>query len=213
MDKSEVADGPPQIKFAELTMKCLWKLTKSLQDTLKSGAVDVTGLLFDIHRFLVAAPPSVWKQRAAQKSPLADMPLRTVKTMLHELSNGLGASILDCMAAIPIEEPKKSPAYSYLVHMLVSTGAIKKNDVVDAAGHERPATAVSSLVNFDACDAPIAPDGNLGSSESIASVGVAVPNALSEEEVCLALDGIFNKISSNDETKQVYFTTMILIVN
>jgi len=52
------------------------KLAKALQTTIDQ--INVEALLRDIHLFLVAHPPPIWKNRN-------DMPLRTVKTIVNEV--------------------------------------------------------------------------------------------------------------------------------
>jgi cytoskeleton-associated protein 5 len=78
-------------KYVELVMKCLWKITKLIPTFLKAGALHAELLLIDIDGFFAVAPPQYWKQKTVQTGDSqADMPLRTVKTILHELVNELG---------------------------------------------------------------------------------------------------------------------------
>ncbi|KAI7908148.1 armadillo-type protein [Cokeromyces recurvatus] len=103
-------------KYVELIMKCLWKLAKTIQDSLKRNILNPDELLLDINRFFLATPPTTWKQRAAAKVPLGEMPLRTVKTLLLELVNGLGDSVFRHLTLI--DNPQDSHVYPYLLHML-----------------------------------------------------------------------------------------------
>ena len=81
-------------KYVELVMKCLWKITKLIPAFLKAGALHAELLLIDIDGFFTVAPPQYWKQKTVQTGESqADMPLRTVKTILHELVNELGDMI------------------------------------------------------------------------------------------------------------------------
>ncbi|RUP25535.1 hypothetical protein BC936DRAFT_138829, partial [Jimgerdemannia flammicorona] len=105
-----------QAKFTELIMKCLWKLAKTIQENLRTGALNPNQLLFEINNFFIATPPQEWKRRASEKVPLGEMPLRTVKTLLLELVNGLGDEVFNKLDLI--QDPKNSWVYPYLDHML-----------------------------------------------------------------------------------------------
>ncbi|KAJ3032355.1 Microtubule-associated protein, microtubule dynamics during spindle orientation, partial [Rhizophlyctis rosea] len=104
-------------KFTELAMKCVWKMTKVISKLLQEKQLAADRLLLDVHTFLLALPPSEWKRRTAEKViPNADMPFRTVKTILHELVNSLGEGVLgECGL---IADPGRSHAVSYLKQML-----------------------------------------------------------------------------------------------
>lgn len=97
-------------------MKCLWKLAKTVQENLRSGILNPDELLYGINQFFITTPPTEWKRRAAENVPLGEMPLRTVKTLLLELVNGLGESIWQHLTLI--ENPQNSSVYPYLHHML-----------------------------------------------------------------------------------------------
>ncbi|KAG9290927.1 hypothetical protein G9A89_011077 [Geosiphon pyriformis] len=103
-------------KFTELIMKCLWKLAKSVQDNVKNGVLKPNQLLRDLNNFFLSTPPAEWKRRAAEQVPLGEVPLRTVKTLLLELVNGLGDGVYDHLDLI--EDPQRSYVYPYLHHML-----------------------------------------------------------------------------------------------
>lgn len=165
-----------RVKYAELVMKCLWKLTKSLKQTLEQGSLDVPDLLGELHKFFMASPPNEWKRRAADKLPLGDMPLRTVKTILHELCVGVGAGIMQHLTNSSIVDPGKSIVGSYLTMMLQSSGSI-------------PA------------DSPIKEPCGSG-SQTVA--GVAVAKDLTGQELNLAVEHIFKKIESKDQAEEVF---------
>ena len=75
-------------------MKCLWKLTKMIGSLLTKGFLDMGSLLVDVQNFLASIPPMEWKSRAARLLPFEDMPLRTVKTIIHELTGSRGLDVL-----------------------------------------------------------------------------------------------------------------------
>lgn len=103
-------------KYTELVMKCLWKLAKTIQENLRNNFLNPDELLYEINRFFINTPPPEWKKRANENVPLGEMPLRTVKTLLLELVNGLGDSIFQHLTLI--DDPQRSSVYPYLHHML-----------------------------------------------------------------------------------------------
>ncbi|KAI8994916.1 armadillo-type protein [Pilobolus umbonatus] len=103
-------------KYTELIMKCLWKLAKTIQDNLRTNILNADELLYEINEFFIKTPPTEWKRRASDNIPLGEMPLRTVKTLLLELVNGLGDSTFQHLTLI--EDPQRSSVYPYLHHML-----------------------------------------------------------------------------------------------
>ncbi|KAI9333804.1 armadillo-type protein [Obelidium mucronatum] len=110
-------DLPLQAKYTELVMKCLWKLTKVIPQLIQEKQLDAGQLILGVHEFLKTSPPNEWKRRAAEKIiPQADMPLRTVKTILHELCNCLGERALQCTALV--DDPSRSHAVGYMRQML-----------------------------------------------------------------------------------------------
>lgn len=77
----------------ELVMKCLWKLTKQVPQLVETRSLDLKELLHQIHETLKQIPPSEYKKSAA-KYPNKDLPVRTVKTLLSELTGCLGQDII-----------------------------------------------------------------------------------------------------------------------
>lgn len=76
----------------ELVMKCLWKLTKQVPQLISNRSVDLKELLHQIHETLKQIPPSEYK-KSANRYPNKDLPVRTVKTLLSELTGCLGQEI------------------------------------------------------------------------------------------------------------------------
>ncbi|KAJ3254119.1 Microtubule-associated protein, microtubule dynamics during spindle orientation [Boothiomyces macroporosus] len=114
-----------QKKYTELVMKCLWKITKVLSTFIEAGQLQVDSLLLDIHLFLSAASPQFWKAKVAEgKSSQPDMPLRTVKTIMHELVNIMGDNVLLHTSAIPSNT--QNHVYNYLTQMISNLNK-KKN--------------------------------------------------------------------------------------
>ncbi|KAJ3293732.1 Microtubule-associated protein, microtubule dynamics during spindle orientation, partial [Blyttiomyces sp. JEL0837] len=79
------------VKYTQLVMKCLWRMTKIIGKLIEENKLDVSKLILSVHQFLKVTPPNVWKRRAAEKViPEADMPLKTVKTIVHEIAHAIG---------------------------------------------------------------------------------------------------------------------------
>ena len=106
-----------QKKFTELVMKCLWKITKVIPTFLHSQTLHIDLLLLDVNSFLEAVPPQFWKQKTVTTGVgTADMPLRTVKTILHELVNIAGNDILQFLSILP----EQSHTTHYIKQMIQS---------------------------------------------------------------------------------------------
>ncbi|XP_074659801.1 cytoskeleton-associated protein 5-like [Tubulanus polymorphus] len=79
-------------QFKELVMKCLWRVVRYLPNVINDLNFD--RVLLDIHTFLRAFPPASWKDRGN------DVPLRTVKTIVHSLTKFKGNKIMDHFSLI-----------------------------------------------------------------------------------------------------------------
>ncbi|OWF42942.1 cytoskeleton-associated protein 5-like [Mizuhopecten yessoensis] len=104
---SEICSG----KFLELIMKCLWKIVRMLPEIIND--INLDSILLDIHVFMTAFPGSTWKSRPN------DLPIRTMRTILHSISKLQGAAILNHMTMID----GNSEVRSYLNKILKVTGA------------------------------------------------------------------------------------------
>ncbi|SGZ22076.1 BQ5605_C022g09426 [Microbotryum silenes-dioicae] len=111
-------------KYAELVMKCLWKVSKTVKESLESRALSAPRLLRDINQFLTTTPPAEWRRRAADNIPLADMPLRTVKTILQQVVSVFGEAVFDELEEI--DSAEDSFVYQYLFR-LASSPSSKRN--------------------------------------------------------------------------------------
>ena len=71
--------------ITDMIMKCLWKLTRQIPESVSSLNLDQ--LLLDIHQFMAGYEKVV-------PSPSAeDYPFRTVKTVLYHLTNTVGGEV------------------------------------------------------------------------------------------------------------------------
>ncbi|KAJ3102735.1 Cytoskeleton associated protein 5 [Physocladia obscura] len=210
---------PLQAKYTELVMKCLWKLTKVIPQLVQEKSLDPGQLIVGVHEFLKLSPPNEWKRRAAEKIvPQADMPLRTVKTILHELCNCLGVGILEYINLV--EDPGRSHAIGYIRQMLAQqNGGVpvnipnldiqsqKASSPVSISDSDqklmtirRAATAQASRESIYS-PVPALMHPSHGSS-SVQFTRRASTGPLSEVEADAQLTLIFAKISAKEETKQ-----------
>lgn len=98
-----VASETTTAKFVELIMKCVWKMVRMLPDIINDLNLD--RILLDTHLFLKEFPSASWKTRPN------DLPLRTIKTVLHSLVKLKGAKIIPHMSSIDSAENSEVKAY------------------------------------------------------------------------------------------------------
>lgn len=109
-----------RVKFSELIIKCLWKITRKLQASLQDELIDPTILLQDLERFMQVIPPSEWKRRAGMGLPLGEMPLRTVKVIITHIGSCFGEDALDLLNGIANAE--ESHVYKFLLRVCDRSG-------------------------------------------------------------------------------------------
>jgi cytoskeleton-associated protein 5 len=122
--KMEGKELASQSKTTELIMKCIWKLIKTIPQLIEEKSLNVDSLLLEVHEFLKNHPPTEWKRRITANVPQADMPLRTVKTILSMILNSLGQNVFSHM--VLISNAESSHVFAYLKQMIES-GEKKKN--------------------------------------------------------------------------------------
>ncbi|VDP87036.1 unnamed protein product [Echinostoma caproni] len=123
----ELPDGENVIRA--INSLCV-RIIDSANGTLNTYSLDV--ILLDCHHFLKAFPSPSWKQRKS------DVPLRTIKTMLHVLCRLQGSSILDFLENIPNKDD--SELESYLLRTLKTIGGAA---VASAPNSRRPSGSES----------------------------------------------------------------------
>ncbi|XP_037049831.1 protein mini spindles isoform X3 [Bradysia coprophila] len=102
----ETCSGGSLPKFTDLIMKCIWRNVKVMPD--KSDEIDYELVLLEIHGFMSALPQSWWNNRPS------DTPIRTVKTIIHNIAKLKGRDILLHTGKIP----QSSELYTYLLKAL-----------------------------------------------------------------------------------------------
>jgi cytoskeleton-associated protein 5 len=95
--------------------QCLWKVSKTIKESLEKRTLSPSRLLRDIDDFLIATPPAEWRRRHTDNIPLTDMPLRTVKTILQQIVSVYGENVFDELHEV--EEAENSFVYQYLVRL------------------------------------------------------------------------------------------------
>lgn len=80
-------------KFTDLLMKCIWRNVKMLPE--RSEELDYDAVLWEVHLFLLTLPSAWWQTRPS------DTPLRTVKTIIHNMVKIKGVSIINHLTKIP----------------------------------------------------------------------------------------------------------------
>lgn len=79
-------------KFSELVMKCLWRMVRVLPETINT--INLDRILLDIHNFMKVFP------REKLKQCKSELPMRTLKTLLHTLCKLKGPKIMDHLTLI-----------------------------------------------------------------------------------------------------------------
>ncbi|RKP33242.1 hypothetical protein BJ085DRAFT_38697 [Dimargaris cristalligena] len=102
--------------FADLTMKCVWKLSKRLREDLGKDLIRFDEFLATVNDFFVRWPEAFWQQRTLDKILFTDMPYRTVKSILYDLASVRGTDLLNHLGRI--ENHEHSPLYRYLQSIL-----------------------------------------------------------------------------------------------
>ena len=118
-----------ETKYTELVMKCIWKITKVIPQYISDGKLDTESLLVCVDEFLNEAPPSYWKRKVQETgNNHSDMPLRTTKTILHELVNILGQDITYYKAV------KEGSHLQVYIKQLLANAVRKKNKELGTPG-------------------------------------------------------------------------------
>nr|CDS27460.1 microtubule associated protein xmap215 [Hymenolepis microstoma] len=98
-----VSSGHFTNRFSNVVLRSLWKITKALPETANNYSLDQVFL--DCHNFLKAFPSPSWKTRKS------DLPLRTIKTMLHSFCCARGPAVLKFVDMIPNKDESELETY------------------------------------------------------------------------------------------------------
>ncbi|KAF9053641.1 ARM repeat-containing protein, partial [Hymenopellis radicata] len=108
-----------EAKVAELVLKCVWKLARSIPQDLTEQRLDPVELFPAIEHFLQSVPPNEWRARATNKVPCGDMPLRTIKVIIQHVVAHYGDDVYDFLSA-SFDDPSATIVYPYVYRILNS---------------------------------------------------------------------------------------------
>lgn len=177
-----------------------------MKDNLEDGSLDAKKLLLDIDRFLQAIPPAEWRRRASDNIPLADMPLRTVKTILQQVVSTYGEAVYDELALL--ERAESSFVYQYLFRLLNNSRTVPAVEAASPALMSRQSSTIShTSVSVSNRHVKEGTEDSRPSSQAdvkIVSAGMATvsPARSNDIEMNLALKEIFDKIGNAQESKK-----------
>ncbi|XP_056382427.1 LOW QUALITY PROTEIN: cytoskeleton-associated protein 5 [Hyla sarda] len=122
-------------KFSELVMKCLWRMIRLLPEAINN--INLDRILLDIHNFMRVLPKEKLKQHKSE------LPMRTLKTLLHTLCKLKGPKIMDHLNMIENKHESELEAHLMRVmkHSMDGTGS--KSDKETEKGASRTEEKVS----------------------------------------------------------------------
>ncbi|XP_017091916.2 protein mini spindles isoform X2 [Drosophila bipectinata] len=113
-------------KFTDLLMKCIWRNVKMLPE--RSNELNYDAVILEVHEFMLALPSTWWQNRPS------DTPMRTIKTILHNMAKVKGNAILQHLNQIPTH----SELHTYLIRILKN---FQKEGSIPASGAPSPQRA------------------------------------------------------------------------
>lgn len=196
-----------------------------MKESLEDGSLDARILLRDIDDFLVSIPPAEWRRRANDNVPLADMPLRTVKTILQQVVTIYGDGVYDAVSAL--KNPQDTFVYQYLFRLLNNSKAAAGEPTVTHQA-SRPAIVAppspqpvatrmfnSISENHSRTHSPSRSRGSSVQSAEVLRPNHA-PDHFGEVELNNHLTDVFARIGSPTESKKVRslpFAPILLTAN
>ena len=118
-------------RFAELVIKCLWKVARKLPGALQSQQIHGARLLATVEEFLQAIPPVEWGHRAQRQAALKDIPLITATNVLKQIIDTVGEEALTMLDTL--SDPEGSHVYRYLLRLLYTEEAHHADDAAERA--------------------------------------------------------------------------------
>lgn len=177
-------------------------MSKTVKESLEARQLSAPRLLRDINIFLVMIPPAEWRRRATDNVPLADMPLRTVKTILQQIVSVYGEQVFDQLEEV--ESAENSFVYQYLFRLASNTGT----GAVEAARLSRQPSSSSSagpgLRTAYARELPASPPLT-GSDSPILTNGLSLPNGHGDAPTAAAVPSTGGpEIEMNQRLKVIF---------
>lgn len=171
-------------KYAELIVKCLWKVTKTLPQALEERLVEPSRLLWAIEQQFRAIPREEWRARAADGLPMGDMPSKTFKIILTHIHNDMGEDVLQHMDLI--DHPEQSEVYRILMRMINAPD-----------DDESRYSAVSKQTSSSSRHAALSHPASTSHRSHTPQTPVRDP----DEDASAELRGIFERISQKDQSR------------
>ncbi|XP_069595027.1 cytoskeleton-associated protein 5 isoform X5 [Ranitomeya imitator] len=122
-------------KFSELVMKCLWRMIRLLPEAINN--INLDRILLDIHNFMRVLPKEKLKQHKSE------LPMRTLKTLLHTLCKLKGLKIMDHLSMIENKHESELEAHLLRVMKHSMDGSGSKSDKETEKGAFRTEEKVS----------------------------------------------------------------------
>ena len=183
------SDAERRVRFSDLVVKCLIKLTRTLGGSL--AGLDVSEVLLTIHSFFMVLGVDEIRRRGADD----DRPLRMVKTVLYELTKVLGPGINAHLTKVPPPTFEPTPLiYAYIQLNLQSLAA----SGVIAPGADT--TVVDGLQSLDASEAGEFGTATLGSGSL--NTTMPPPPTTPTHDLKAQLAAIFRKIGDKTTTAE-----------
>ncbi|CAH2325956.1 cytoskeleton-associated 5-like isoform X1 [Pelobates cultripes] len=129
-------------KFSELVMKCLWRMIRLLPEAINN--INLDRILLDMHNFMRVLPKEKLKQHKSE------LPMRTLKTLLHTLCKLKGPKIMDHLSMI--ENKNESELELHLLrvmkHSMDSTGSKSDRETEKGASRLEEKAAKANVSDF-----------------------------------------------------------------
>ncbi|XP_044126163.1 cytoskeleton-associated protein 5 isoform X1 [Bufo gargarizans] len=122
-------------KFSELVMKCLWRMIRLIPEAINN--INLDRILLDIHNFMRVLPKEKLKQHKGE------LPMRTLKTLLHTLCKLKGPKIMDHLSMIENKHESELEAHLLRVMKHSMDGTSSKSDKETEKGASRTEEKVS----------------------------------------------------------------------
>nr|XP_024218942.1 protein mini spindles [Halyomorpha halys] len=120
--------------YRDLVVKCIWKLNKAQSEW--DSELDYSRILNEFHIFLKDYPTAWWKNKEA------DVPLRTVKTVLHTMVKTRGTEVRDIVERMP-DISKDSELYTYIKKVIKHLKVEEHSKDVTACKENEPRNIIN----------------------------------------------------------------------
>ncbi|XP_071974868.1 cytoskeleton-associated protein 5 isoform X3 [Engystomops pustulosus] len=129
-------------KFSELVMKCVWRMIRLLPEAINN--INLDRILLDIHNFMRVLPKEKLKQHKGE------LPMRTLKTLLHTLCKLKGPKIMDHLSMIENKHESELEAHLLKVmkHSMDGTGSKSDRETEKGASRTEEKAAKANVSDF-----------------------------------------------------------------